>query len=325
MIRRIASIREKWYDKPNMPVCEREPWALYTVAEIKEEIGMRDYVITTDNNSDLPDSFYQEHGVGCVYLSYTMDGVNYTHENFLPDHEFYERMRKGALPTTAQVNPASARSLMEPYLKEGKDILHIAFSSGLSGSYASSKLAAEELLEEYPERKIVVVDSLAASLGQGLLVYLAQKQKEEGKDMDTIVTWLEENRDKAVQIFTVDDLFHLHRGGRVSKTTAIVGSMLNIKPILCVDKEGKLQTQGKIRGRKKSILELVRMMGEKTGADCDTIFISHGDSEDEAKFLENKIKEKYPIKTVLMNHVGATIGAHSGPGTIALFFMGTEK
>ena len=289
---------------------------------------MRDYVITTDNNSDLPESYYTEHGVGCTYLSYTMDGQHYSHENFLPVKEFYDRMRKGSMPTTAQVNPEDARALIEPYLKAEKDVLHIAFSSGLSGSYNSARIAGEELQEEYPDRKIVVIDSLAASLGQGLLVYLAQKKKEEGKTMDEVAQWVMEHRLNMVHTFTVDDLNHLYRGGRVSKTTAVVGGVLNIKPVLHVDDEGKLIPVGKVRGRKKSLLALVDMMEEKLGNyknSCDTIFISHGDCEQDAQFVVDKIKEKYPIKTVLMNHVGATIGAHYGPGTVALFFVGENR
>lgn len=289
---------------------------------------MRDYVITTDNNSDLPESYYTEHGVGCTYLSYTMDGQHYSHENFLPVKEFYDRMRKGSMPTTAQVNPEDARALIEPYLKAGKDVLHIAFSSGLSGSYNSARIAGEELQEEYPDRKIVVIDSLAASLGQGLLVYLAQKKKEEGKTMDEVAQWVMEHRLNMVHTFTVDDLNHLYRGGRVSKTTAVVGGVLNIKPVLHVDDEGKLIPVGKVRGRKKSLLALVDMMEEKLGSyknSCDTIFISHGDCEQDAQFVVDKVKEKYPIQTVLMNHVGATIGAHSGPGTVALFFVGENR
>lgn len=289
---------------------------------------MRDYIITTDNNSDLPEEFYKEHGVGCTYLSYTMDGINYTHDNFLPVHEFYDRMRNGSLPTTAQVNPENARKLIEPYLKEGRDVLHIAFSSGLSGSYNSARIAAEELKEEYPERKIIVVDSLAASLGQGLLVYLAQMRKEAGEDMEAVAKWAEENRNHIVHLFTVDDLDHLYRGGRVSKTTAVLGGMLNIKPVMHVDDNGKLIPIGKVRGRKKALLELVKLMDDKIGSyknTCDTIFISHGDCQDEAQFVVDKVKEKYQIKTVVMNHVCATIGAHSGPGTVALFFVGDQK
>ena len=289
---------------------------------------MREYVITTDNNADLPDSYYQKHGVGCTWLSYTLDGRHYSHENFMPVGEFYQKMRNGSMPTTAQVNPDDARELFEPYLKEGKDVLHIAFSSGLSGTYNSCRIAAEELKEEYPERKILVMDSLAASLGQGLLVYLAQKKKEAGEDMESVAQWIETHRKNIVHLFTVDDLNHLYRGGRVSRTTAILGGMLNIKPVLHVDNEGKLIPIGKVRGRKKSLNELVSLMDQKIGSyrdSCDTIFISHGDCKEEAEYLASKVKAKYHIKTELLNYVGAVIGAHSGPGTMALFFLGDER
>lgn len=289
---------------------------------------MSEYVITTDNNSDLPEKYFKDHGVGCMYLSYSMDGKNYTHENFLPEHEFYEAMRNGSMPTTAQVNPENAKALLEPYLKEGKDILHIAFSSGLSGTYNSSRIAAEELMEEYTDRRIIVVDSLSASLGQGLLVWLAQQKKELGQTLEDVADWVEKNKLKMVHLFTVDDLNHLYRGGRVSRTTAIVGSMLNIKPVLHVDNEGKLTAIGKVRGRKKALQELVKLMDEKIGsfgADCDTIFISHGDCEQDAQYVAAKVKEKYNIKNIIINQVGATIGAHSGPGTMALFFVGDVR
>ena len=294
----------------------------------REGDNMSEYVITTDNNSDLPEEYLKDHGVGCMYLSYSMDGKNYTHGNFLPEHEFYEAMRNGSMPTTAQVNPENAKALLESYLKEGKDILHIAFSSGLSGTYNSSRIAAEELMEEYPDRKIIVVDSLSASLGQGLLVWLAQQKKELGQTLEDVVDWVEKNKLKMVHLFTVDDLNHLYRGGRVSRTTAIVGSMLNIKPVLHVDNEGKLTAIGKVRGRKKALQELVKLMDEKIGsfgADCDTIFISHGDCEQDAQYVAAKVKEKYNIKNIIINQVGATIGAHSGPGTMALFFMGDVR
>ena len=294
----------------------------------REGDNMSEYVITTDNNSDLPEKYLKDHGVGCMYLSYSMDGKNYTHGNFLPEHEFYEAMRNGSMPTTAQVNPENAKALLEPYLKEGKDILHIAFSSGLSGTYNSSRIAAEELMEEYPDRKIIVVDSLSASLGQGLLVWLAQQKKELGQTLEDVADWVEKNKLKMVHLFTVDDLNHLYRGGRVSRTTAIVGSMLNIKPVLHVDNEGKLTAIGKVRGRKKALQELIKLMDEKIGsfgADCDTIFISHGDCEQDARYVAAKVKEKYNIKNIIINQVGATIGAHSGPGTMALFFVGDVR
>ena len=289
---------------------------------------MSEYVITTDNNSDLPEKYLKDHGVGCMYLSYSMDGKNYTHGNFLPEHEFYEAMRNGSMPTTAQVNPENAKALLEPYLKEGKDILHIAFSSALSGTYNSTRIAADELQEEYPDRKIIVVDSLSASLGQGLLVWLAQQKKELGQTLEEVADWAEKNKLKMVHLFTVDDLNHLYRGGRVSRTTAIVGSMLNIKPVLHVDNEGKLTAIGKVRGRKKALQELIKLMDEKIGifgADCDTIFISHGDCEQDAQYVAAKVKEKYNIKNIIINQVGATIGAHSGPGTMALFFVGDVR
>ena len=289
---------------------------------------MSEYVITTDNNSDLPEKYLKDHGVGCMYLSYSMDGKNYTHGNFLPEHEFYEAMRNGSMPTTAQVNPENAKALLEPYLKEGKDILHIAFSSALSGTYNSTRIAADELQEEYPDRKIIVVDSLSASLGQGLLVWLAQQKKELGQTLEDVADWVEKNKLKMVHLFTVDDLNHLYRGGRVSRTTAIVGSMLNIKPVLHVDNEGKLTAIGKVRGRKKALQELVKLMDEKIGsfgADCDTIFISHGDCEQDAQYVAAKVKEKYNIKNIIINQVSATIGAHSGPGTMALFFVGDVR
>lgn len=289
---------------------------------------MREYIITTDNNADLPADYYKKNQVGCCYLSYQMDGKSFGYPNFLPEHEFYEKMRSGSMPTTAQVNPEMAKNMMEPYLKQGKDILHIAFSSGLSGSYQSCCMAANELLEEYPERNIVVVDSLAASLGQGYLVDQAVKRQAEGMLLSELVKWLEENRLHMVHAFTVNDLFHLYRGGRVSRATAVVGSMLNIKPVLHVDDAGKLVAVGKARGRKKSLNMLVEMMDERIGTykdKCDTIFISHGDCLDDARYVEQKVREKYDIQTVLINHVGATIGAHSGPGTVALFFMGEYR
>lgn len=265
---------------------------------------MREYVITTDNNADLPVEYYKEHNVGCMYFSYTMDDVLYKQGSYMPEGEFYGKMRAGSMPTTAQVNPEEARLLFEPYLKEGKDILHIAFSSGLSGTYNSCRIAVEELREEYPDRIITIIDSLAASLGQGLLVYLTQKLKEEGADMQTAAEWAENHRKNIVHLFTVDDLNHLYRGGRVSKTTAVLGGMLNIKPILHVDDEGKLIPIGKVRGRKKSILELASLMDEKLGSHkdtCDTIFISHGDCLEDAKILAEKIKARYQINTEIIN------------------------
>lgn len=289
---------------------------------------MSEYVITTDSATDLPEEFLKENGIGCTYLSCIIDGKTYNNENVLPVKEFYASMRNGSLPTTAQVNPEAARALFEPYLKEGKDILHIAFSSGLSGSWNSCRIAAEELMEEYPDRKIIAIDSLAASMGQGLLVYMALQHKNAGEDLETVAKWTEEHKNNVAHVFTVDDLNHLYRGGRVSKATAVVGSVLNIKPVLHVDEEGKLVSIGKARGRKKALQELVKLMDEKIGSykdSCDTIFVSHGDCEEDAQYVIDKVKEKYQIKTVMTSFIGTVIGAHSGPGTLALFFMSDRK
>jgi len=190
------------------------------------------------------------------------------------------------------------------------------------------RIAADEIREEYPDRKLIVIDSLCASLGEGLLVHYAVLMKKEGKSIDEVAEWLESHKLNLVHLFTVDNLFHLHRGGRVSRTTAIVGSMLNIKPILHVDNEGHLINIGKVRGRKKSLIELTDLMEEKIGSykpSCDTIFISHGDCEDDAKFVAERIGKKYKLKTVLINYVGSVIGSHSGPGTLALFFLGDQR
>lgn len=290
--------------------------------------AMNDYMITTDNNADLPENFYKNHEVGYTYLSYTLEGKEYTEGNFLPVEEFYNKMRAGSMPTTSQVNPESARALFEPYLKDGRDILHIAFSSGLSGTFNSCRIAAEELMQEYPGRRVLVLDSLSASLGQGLLVYLAQERKERGGSIEDVANWVETHKRNIVHLFTVDDLDHLYRGGRVSRTTAFLGGMLNIKPILHVDDAGKLIPIGKVRGRKKSLLELADLMDRKIGSyakSCNMIFISHGDCREEAEFLARKIKQKYQITTELINDVGAVIGAHSGPGTMALFFVGDVR
>ena len=289
---------------------------------------MSEYVITINSTSDLPKEWVWERKIPVVPLNCTIGGNTYRDMYDLSADEFYGMLRAGEMAVTSQPSPQAAIDMLEPILKEGKDILHIAFSSALSGTYNSSRIAAEELMEDYPDRKIIVVDSLGASLGQGLLVYLAQEKKEQGEDMETVAKWAEENRLHMVHLFTVNDLNHLYRGGRISRTTAVVGSMLNIKPVLHVDNDGKLTAIGKVRGRKKSLQELVKLMDEKIGSYhdiCHTIFISHGDCEDEANYVAEKVKEKYQINTIIMNQVGATIGAHSGPGTMALFFVGDER
>lgn len=290
--------------------------------------SMEKYVITTDNTADLPYSYYKEHQVEYMYLTYQLDGITYNKENELDFKEFYSRMRAGSMPTTSQVNSEEAKDVLRPLLEAGNDVLHLAFSSGLSGSYNSVRLAAEELKEEYPDRKILVVDSLCASLGEGLFVYKAVQMKEAGASVDEVAAWLEEHKQNFCHVFTVDDLFHLYRGGRVSKAAAIVGTMINLKPLLHVDEEGHLIPLSKVRGRKKSLATLVSMMEERIGSwkdKNDIIFISHGDCEEDAQYVAKLVREKFGYESFLINTIGATIGTHSGPGTVALFFMGEYR
>lgn len=289
---------------------------------------IKDFIITTDNTADLPYSYYKENGLEYMYLTYALDGQIYGKENELSSQEFYARMRGGSMPTTSQINSEDAKAVWLPHLQAGKSILHLAFSSGLSGSCNSARLAAEDLKEEHPEYEIVVIDTLCASLGEGLLVHKAVKMKKEGKSMEEIVQWLEEHKLNLCHVFTVDDLFHLYRGGRVSRATAILGSMINIKPLLHVDNEGHLVAVGKVRGRKRSLASLVDMMEERLGSykgKNPEIFISHGDCQEDAEYVAKLIRERYGIEDILINPVGATIGAHSGPGTVALFFLGDKR
>lgn len=289
---------------------------------------MREFALFTDNTCDMPKSFYEENGIEVLTLSCLMDGKRYTYEDSMPEQEFYAKLRGGSMPTTSQVNPEEAADRFRPYAEKGTDVLYIAFSSGLSGSCNSGRLAAEMLAEEKLPGRVVVVDSLCASMGEGLLVYYALQLKKEGKTLDEVAAWLEENKLHLCHNFTVNDLFHLHRGGRVSKATAILGTMIGVKPVLHVDNEGHLINIGKARGRKKSLIALVDNM-EKQLKDYDgenkIVFISHGDSPEDARFVENLVRSRFGIDSFLVNYIGPTIGAHSGPGTIALFFMGAYR
>jgi DegV family protein with EDD domain len=295
-----------------------------TTEEVISE--MNDYVITTDSTVDLPPDYFEAHGVEVLSLTYLLEGKSYEDLHGLPSGEFYDKVRNGAMPTTSQVNPEQAAELFRKVASQGKDILHIAFSSGLSGSCNSARIAAEEIMEEYPGVRVEVVDSLCASSGEGMLLYYAVNLKEEGKSMDEVLEWVNANILHICHNFTVDDLFHLHRGGRVSKATAIVGSMINIKPILHVDDEGHLINIGKVRGRKKSLIALVdRMEEQMKGYDNPVVFISHGDCIADAEFVKNQVEKRFGIHNFVINPVGPVIGSHSGPGTLALFFLGNPR
>lgn len=288
---------------------------------------MRNYVISTDTTADLINDYIKSNDIDIHSLFYSFQDEVYGNDKVLSEKEFYNRMRNGEMPTTQATNPDDSARLFRERAKNGYDILHIAFSSALSSSYQNACIAADEIMEEYPECKIIVVDSLSASLGEGLMVYRAFQLKNEGKSIDEVAEYLKSHITNFAHFFTVDDLFHLHRGGRVSKATAIIGSLAGIKPVLHVDDEGRLVALSKVRGRKKSLLALVDKIGELSGPfvdETDTIFISHGDCLEDAQFVADKIREKYD-KKIVINYVCPTIGAHSGPGTVALFFMATAR
>lgn len=291
---------------------------------------MAEFKVVTDSNADLPEEYVKEHKIGIMPLSYSIGGKEYGKNAELDWHEFYRLMREEhALPSTSQVNPSEAKEFFEEYIAEGAtEILALAFSSALSGTYQSIHLAAEEVMEDHPEVKIIVIDSLGASLGEGLYVNKAVTLRSEGKSMDETAAYLEEHKQNFVHVFTVDDLYHLYRGGRVSKTTAVVGTLINVKPILHVDENGKLTAIGKVRGRKKSLHTLVDIMEEKTKGyvpENTVVYISHGDALEDAKIVKEEVKKRFGIEQFVINRVGPSIGAHSGPGTIALFFEGNDR
>ena len=286
------------------------------------------YLITTDNMADLPEEYLKEKQLLTMSLTYLLNGQTYNAENSLPYQEFYKKMREGCMPTTSQINPQEAKEKLTEFLKINKNIIHIAFSGGLSGTFNSVRLAAQELMEERPDCKITVIDSLAASMGEGLLIYKALEQQEAGLSYEEMVEWIESNKLHVCHYFTVDDLFHLYRGGRVSKAAAVLGTMINLKPVLHVDDEGHLIPLSKVRGRKKSLNALVDGMEKQMGSwreKNDIIFLSHGDCYEDALYVQEQIKKRFGIEKFMISPVGPTIGAHSGPGTVALFFMGEAR
>ena len=284
------------------------------------------YKIITDTCCDFPSQMYKDLDLQVVRLSVLYKGENYLEytEQWLQD--FFDGLRSGEVASTSAVNPEGWKNAIEPVLAGGEDALVLAFSSGLSTTYQSAVIAAEELKEAYPDRQIRVVDTLCASLGQGLLVWYACQKRNSGMTLDAPTQWSETNRFNLCHWFTVDDLMYLKRGGRVSAATALVGTMLQIKPILHVDDEGHLINVSKVRGRKASIEALAAKMGELgLPGENDTVFICHGDCQADAETLANIVKEKYGVKNVLFYYVGAVIGSHSGPGTLALFFLGQHR
>ena len=290
---------------------------------------MRDYIIVCDSAADLSQQMVDELDVKIIPISFEMSGEirnDWPDEREMDNKTFYERLRAGEKATTSAINVVQYMEALELYLQEGLDVLLMAFSSGLSTTYNSARLAAEELAEKYPERTIRVVDTLCASLGQGLLVTLAARLRALGKKLEEVCDWVEQNKLRLCHQFTVDDLHFLKRGGRVSATTAVIGTMLSIKPILHVDDEGHLIKIGTARGRLASLKALVDNMEKAFAGDKDqTVFISHGDCIEDARTVADMVRERFGIEDIHFNHIGPVIGAHSGPGTVALFHLGEHR
>lgn len=290
---------------------------------------MSQYIVMTDSSCDLPAGLAAELELEVLPLSVLIDGksyVNYLDERDITFADCYAALRAGKNATTSAVNVEAFVQAMEPHLQAGEDILYLGFSSALSGTYNAGAVAAQQLAEKYPERKLYAVDTLSASMGQGLLVYLTVQQKRAGATIEQARDYAEAQKLHLCHWFTVDDLNHLHRGGRVSATSAVLGTVLNIKPVLHMDNEGRLIFMEKVRGRRNSIKRMLEKMRE-TAIDPEKqiVFMSHGDCLEDAEYLAGRIREEWGVKDVVINYVGPVIGAHSGPGTLALFFLGTER
>ncbi len=287
---------------------------------------MNDYVLLTDTAADLTREHYAELDVRYIPLELMIDNGEPVYGDELDHKEFYEKLRQKGKVTTSAISFERFLTFFESFLLEGKDVLYLGFSSGLSGTYNAAFVAAQELAEKYPERKLLTVDTLCASRGQGLLVHLAAKLRLQGKSIDEVYEWTKENRLHLCHWFTVDDLFFLKRGGRVSAATAVMGSMLSIKPILHVDFKGKLVNVSKARGRKASLDTLVENTKKTIIApETQTMLICHGDCIEDAEYVAARLKNELGVSEVLIGYTGPVIGAHSGPGTLAVFYLGTER
>ena len=286
---------------------------------------MNEFVVLSDSCHDLPKELIAKLNIGITPLSVEYDENTVFDDGAMEPHAFYEGIRSGKMPKTAAVNPEGWSGLMESALKAGKDVLALSFSSGLSTTYQSAVIAATELREKYPDRKILVLDTLSASVGHGLMVWHAARLRDEGKDIDTVYAWLEEHIPNVCHWVTVNDLMHLKRGGRVSAATAVVGTMLQIKPVLIMDNDGRLETVAKARGRKAAMHMLADKLSE-TGipGENDTVFLGHGDCPEEAEVMAQLLKEA-GAKNVIVSHVGNVIGSHTGPDVLVIAFLGTAR
>ena len=293
---------------------------------------MSEYKITCCSTADMPAAYFEERKIPYVCFHYRMDGVEYPDDlgKTMPFAEFYDRISKGAEPTTAQVNAQQYMDFFEPILKEGKDILHFTLSGGISGSVNSANIAKTQLEEKYPDRKVIVIDSLAASSGFGMLVDAALDKQEEGLSLEENAAWAEENKNRLHHWFFSTDLTSFIRGGRISKVSGFVGQALNICPLMNVNSEGKLIPRNKYRGKKQVIREMVKRMEEHAQGGLSyngKCFMSCSACEDDARKVADIIEEKFPNLNgkVVINSIGTVIGSHTGPGTVALFFWGDER
>ena len=287
---------------------------------------MADYRIITDSCCDFPREMIAQLDIDVVQLTLLFRGKEMTNPSDEEIQTMYNALRAGESASTSAVNPEGWKAAMEPIAASGKDILVMAFSSGLSTTYQSAVIASQELMEQYPQRTIKVVDTLAASLGQGLYVWYACKKRDEGLSLEELCNWCEDHKFNIAHWFTVDDLMYLKRGGRISAATAVLGTMLNIKPILHVDDEGHLVSVSKVRGRKAALDALAKKIAEDgLPGENETVFISHGDCLTDAEYVAKLCKEKYGVQNVIIGYVGAVIGSHSGPGTVAFFFLGKHR
>ena len=283
------------------------------------------FKIVTDSACDLPAEMIEALDLGIAALSVELDGRAYAEGEMTPK-ELYDHLRSGKLPKTSAVNPELWADAMRPALEQGQDVLTLVFSSALSATCQNALIAAEELRGEFPDRKLIVIDSLCAAIGLGLLVHTAAKLRDAGKSIEETAAWIEEHKLNVCHWVTVEDLMHLKRGGRVSAATAVVGTMLNIKPIIRVDDNGRLESLAKCRGRKAALNYLLDRMAESFDPEIDdTVFIGHGDCMEDAKYLEQKVRERFGVQNVHINYIGAVVGAHTGPGVAVLFFYGKKR
>lgn len=282
------------------------------------------YILASDATLDLPMELVEKYNIAVVPMAFTLEGeeiLHYPDERNMTTEAFYEALKQGKKSVTSQINPANYVEFFTPILEKGNDILYVCFTSGLSGTYQSALIAKGMLEEEFPERTIYVVDSLCASAGQGFFVYLTALKKEEGLSIEELKDWVTEKRTRIAHWFTVDDLFHLQRGGRLSFAEAMLGSALKIKPIISVDGEGKLYVENKVRGNKKSVEYMIAKINDTMDDNEHTVFIGHGDAEERALELKEKLLEKTKAENIFITKVGPIIGTHTGPGMLAVLYM----